>query len=106
VLEKLVGDYEETGDMVIRLLALEGRHAAIGKVMEFGRAEHRRWVAGAFEKQLGKLKAKGRERAVDALVVATDVYVWKLLRRDMQRGAAETKATIRSMIDAVISQFN
>jgi hypothetical protein len=105
VLEKLVGDYEETGDMVIRLLALEGRHAAIGKVMEFGRAEHRRWVAGAFEKQLGKLKAKGRERAVDALVVVTDVYVWKLMRRDIGRGVGEAKAMIGSMIDAVMAQF-
>src|SRR4051812_39427567 len=41
----LVADYERTGDAVIRLLALEPRPPAIKETLEFGRGEHRRWVA-------------------------------------------------------------
>src|SRR5262249_4979841 len=34
VVENLLGDYEQTGDAVIRLLALEGRHAAVVPVLK------------------------------------------------------------------------
>lgn len=102
VVESLMGDYERTGDGVIRLLSLEGRYPAIQVVMEFGRGEHRRWVAKAFSQTLGMIGGKGRERALDLLVIATDVYTWKLLRRDMGRSVAEATATVRSMIEAMI----
>jgi AcrR family transcriptional regulator len=106
IVEKVVGDYEQTGDTVIRLLALEGRHAAIKDVMDFGRSEHRRWVAGAFANQLGKLTPKVRDRALDALVIATDVYAWKILRRDLGRSAAEATVAMRSMIEATIGKIS
>ena len=103
---KVVGDYEQTGDTVIRLLALEGRLPAIREVLEFGRGEHRRWVAGAFTSELAKLTGKSRERALDALVIATDVYTWKILRRDLGRSVAEATTAMRSMIEAIIEQFS
>src|SRR5512135_740387 len=81
----VIDDYEQTGDAVIRLLALEPRHPALGAFIEFGRAEHRKWVSEVFAELLDALAAGARKRALDALVVTTDVYVWKLLRRDMAR---------------------
>jgi AcrR family transcriptional regulator len=99
----LVADYERTGDAVVRLLALEPRHPAIKETLGFGRGEHRRCVSEAFAGVLGTLDAAARERALDALVIATDVYAWKLLRRDMGRGRDATAATIESMIRAVLA---
>jgi AcrR family transcriptional regulator len=99
----LVVDYERTGDAVMRLLALEPRHPAIKETLDFGRSEHRRWVAEAFANELGTLDANARKRVLDALVIATDVYAWKLLRRDMGRGRDATAATIESMIRAVLA---
>jgi len=106
IVDKLLKDYELTGDSVIRLLALESRHAALKEVLDFGRSEHRRWVSGAFEESLGTLDEEQRERSLDALIIATDVYSWKLLRRDMKRSLESTAKAMRSLIEATITQFN
>jgi AcrR family transcriptional regulator len=99
----LIEDYEHTGDAVIRLLALEPRQPALEPVLALGRAEHRRWVAAVFADTLGTIRGAARQRVLDALVVATDVYVWKLLRRDMGRSAAATAATVRQLVDAALA---
>ena len=66
LVENLIADYEQVGDAVIRLLALEPRHAALKELLDFGRGEHRNWVSGTFSEPLGKLDADVRERALDA----------------------------------------
>jgi AcrR family transcriptional regulator len=100
----LIADYEETGDAVLRLLALEPRHPCLGEFLDFGRNEHRRWVSAAFAESFGALDAPARERAIDALVVVTDVYAWKLLRRDMGRSAAATTAAMRTLVRAALAE--
>jgi AcrR family transcriptional regulator len=88
-------DYELVGDMVIRLLALEVRYVAMAEVLKFGRAEHRAWVQRAF----GPLLSENPEQAaVDALVLLTDVYTWKLLRRDLGRSVAEYRSLLVDLI--------
>jgi AcrR family transcriptional regulator len=99
----LVADYERTGDAIMRLLSLEPRHPAIRETLDFGRSEHRRWVSEALANELGTLDAAARKRVLDALVIATDVYAWKLLRRDMGRTRDATAATIESMIRALLA---
>jgi AcrR family transcriptional regulator len=104
--DNLVKDYEAVGDGVIRLLALEPRYAVIQEVFDFGRSEHRQWVSTAFAEPLSRLDAKTRERAIDALVIATGVFTWKLLRREMARSVAATSETMRTMIESIISGFS
>jgi AcrR family transcriptional regulator len=105
LVENLLADYEQTGDAVIRLLALEPRHPALKAALDFGRSEHRRWVSGVFAEPLGKLVATGRRRALDALVVATDVYTWKLLRRDMARSVTAATTTVVRLVHATLAEF-
>jgi AcrR family transcriptional regulator len=105
VVANLVKDYEHTGDAVIRLLALEARHSAVRSVVEFGRREHRRWVAAAFAEALGGRPFPARRRGLDALVITTDVYVWKLLRRDMRKGLAATTTTMAALVRAALVQL-
>ncbi|MDB5292416.1 MAG: transcriptional regulator, TetR family, partial [Phycisphaerales bacterium] len=102
----VIADYEKTGDAVIRLLALEPRHPALKEVLDIGRGEHRDWVASAFSQMLGALPAAARERALDALITVTDVYVWKLLRRDMGRSVPAATAVLKRLIHAAISEFS
>jgi AcrR family transcriptional regulator len=104
--ENLFEDYEETGDTVIRLLALEPRHPALKEFLDLGRSEHRQWAASAFAAPLGSLDAAARKSALDALVIATDVYTWKLLRRDMGRSVAASTATIKRLIQGAIDEFS
>lgn len=102
----LLTDYEQSGDGVIRLLALESRHDALKDVLNFGRSEHRTWVAAAFADPLARMSKAEREQTLDALVIATDVYTWKILRRDLQRSIVVTARTIKQLIQAAIPGYS
>ena len=78
----LVDDYERNGDANIRMLAVEERVPEVQPFMADGRAGHQAWVEQMFPAALAGLRGKARARRIAQLVVVTDVYAWKLLRRD------------------------
>lgn len=98
----LIEDYEQHGDIVMRVLAQEDRFPACRAVTDFGRAQHRKWIAKAFDPWVAKLPAARRQQAEDALVVAGDLYVWKLVRRDMRRPISEYRDIMETMLAAAI----
>jgi AcrR family transcriptional regulator len=73
----IVEHYELRGDAVLLRLAQESEDKQVGVVTERGRRLHRRWVEEVFSPYAGP-----DDPVTDLLVVATDVYTWKLLRRD------------------------
>jgi AcrR family transcriptional regulator len=101
-LDAIVEDYEAIGDLIIRVLAQEDRYAPLRAVSDIGRAFHRAWVGEIFAPWLRRLPEPDRRSAHDALVVATDIYVWKLVRRDMNRSRAELRAIMARMIAAAL----
>ena len=92
----LVGDYERMGDANVRW-ATSGLDALI-EPMDMARANHQGWLVEVFGDQIPQ-RGKARQRAVNALHAATDVYTWKLLRRDLRLSRAETEKT---MVDLVV----
>ena len=96
----LFDHYERRGPSVLRLLAQETITGAPD--LSAGRHEHRRWIQEVFGPQLRQRPLGARESLVDQLVVATDVYMWKLLcvDRGLERGQAE--ARVRKMIKALL----
>jgi AcrR family transcriptional regulator len=99
----IVDHYELRGDGVILMLAQERDNAAIAKVTEHGRGLHRDWVRDVFAPQLDMSPATEREAIIDLLVVATDVYTWKLLRRDRDHSRGATEKRIRRLLEAILS---
>jgi AcrR family transcriptional regulator len=97
----VVGDYEPSGDATIRMIALEERVPAVRPFLARGRAGHRAWVEEAFAAQLPPVGDPGREQAVSLHVVATDIYTWKLLRRDMGLSREQTVEAMRAMVAAL-----
>jgi AcrR family transcriptional regulator len=95
----LVEHYEQFGDLAIRNLA----ENADRELIETGRVGHRQWVQRQFAPQLAKLDAKDRRLLIDQLVCACDVYVWKLLRRDMGRSRPESESTIYATVKAIVN---
>jgi AcrR family transcriptional regulator len=93
--------YERRGDAVLVMLAQEHADAATREVTDSGRAFHRSWVEEVFAPLLPAEPA-AREEAVDLLVVATDVYTWKLLRRDRGLGTAMVERRVRALVRAVL----
>jgi AcrR family transcriptional regulator len=97
----LVADYERTGNMIVRGIALEERIPALQPTLDRGREEHRKWVQRTFPAALFGRRGAARERRLDLLVCATDVFTWKLLRRDRGLGQAQTMAAIRELVEAL-----
>lgn len=95
----LVAHYEAEGRLVLNLLAHEaGGHPMAVYAVTAGRAEHRSWVERSFGPRLTDPEAE----TIDALVAATDIYVWKLLRRDLGRSAEATEAVVARMVRAIL----
>jgi AcrR family transcriptional regulator len=88
-LKTLIAHYEAVGDMVVRFLAQEERHSALRPLLAHGRREHRAWVAERFASTQGCQNKIERERQITRLIVATDIYTWKLLRRDFGKSQDE-----------------
>jgi AcrR family transcriptional regulator len=97
----LVDDYERNGDANLRMLAVEPRVPAVRPFMDRGRAGHQAWVERVFAAALTGLRGKARERRIAQLVVATDVYAWKLMRRDRRLTRDQTIAAMREMVLAL-----
>ncbi len=100
-LRVLVDHYELRGDFVLRMLGREHDDPRMAKVVGPGRRLHREWVASVFGPFLPS-RGAARAEALDLLVVATDVYVWTLLRRDRGLSRAETQARMHRLVDAVL----
>jgi AcrR family transcriptional regulator len=94
----LYDSYEFQGDAALRLLAEEDRIPAIREMTDAGRAWHRAWVERTFAPSLAGTRGDRRERRIVALVVATDILVWKLLRREMGLDRATAERIVIEMI--------
>ena len=99
--DTLLSHYERDGDAVLRTLALEDKMEAARAITAKGREEHRRWCARVFAPFLPAPDAREYDLRLDAFFAATDIYLWKLLRRDFGRTIGETKRTLRSLIDGL-----
>ena len=96
----LYDSYEDGGDAALRLLAQEDRIPAVRAMTDDGRAWHRAWVERTFAPLLDGLSGARRERRLVALVVATDLLVWKLLRREMGLDRAAAERIVIDMVTA------
>jgi AcrR family transcriptional regulator len=91
--------YEAHGDAILRMIAQEDRVQAIKDMTDLGREYHRDWTRRVFAPLLEELpRGPRRERRLNGLVAATDVFVWRLLRRDMKLSRREAERTVASVI--------
>jgi AcrR family transcriptional regulator len=94
--QKVVRHYEQRGDFVLRMLDQESVDERLAAQVAAGRRLHRRWVRTVFAPQLAA--ADDAKALEDLLVVATDVYTWKLLRRDAGLSRVRTEERMHTMI--------
>jgi AcrR family transcriptional regulator len=92
----LFDHYEDMGDFVIRNLADEEAQPDLQVWLAMGRQAHRESVERQFAPQLAR--RTDHDLVLEALVVACDVYTWKLLRRDAGKGRDDAEASVRFMV--------
>jgi hypothetical protein len=98
----LLDHYEEYGDRVLRLLALEDRSPAAAAVVAEGRLLHRAWCERILAPALAGLGDEPRARRLAELVAVTDVYTWKLLRRDAGLSRDDVELALRELLDPLM----
>lgn len=99
----LVEHYEVWGERSLRFLAQEERVPAVKRVTDAGRALHHQWVGDVFAERLASTRGPARARLRAQLVAATDVYVWKIMRRDLGLDARATERAIRELVAAILA---
>lgn len=94
--------YEKIGDLVIHALAHEHRSPEFQKSLDVGREFHKGWVSDAFDVHIKRRPPNERAALFHALLTATDIYIWKVLRRDevlsFDASVASVVITLRSLI--------
>ena len=100
-IEILFDRYEAHGTAVLRMLSQEDRIPAIAQMTDAGRVYHREWAARTFASLLRGLRGASRERRLAAIVVATDLLVWKLLRQNMQLDRENAEQIVAAMIQSL-----
>jgi AcrR family transcriptional regulator len=98
----LMGHYENWGEGVLCMLGAEAHVPLMHHITDRRRDVHREWVTHAFEPQLARLDRRSRARRIAQLTALCDVYMWKLLRRDMGLTRSEVEVSLVEMIERLL----
>jgi AcrR family transcriptional regulator len=98
IVDVLVDHYERFADRLLRTLAQEESQPALRILTNLGREYHVDWCETAFSPALEGMRGAARKRRAAQLSAITDVYFWKLLRRDRGLGVAEAKLAILELL--------
>ena len=94
----VIDSYERFGANRLRVLAQEDRIPLVAHDVAIGRELHWSWVRRTFAPLIAPLTGAARNRRIAALVALTDVYMWKLLRRDLGLTRADTERVLVELI--------
>ncbi|OHV36108.1 TetR family transcriptional regulator [Pseudofrankia sp. EUN1h] len=101
--EVLVEQYERFGDLNVHWAMSAERLGRLAGLLDDARAAHQRWLEETFAASLPATPA-ARRQTVNALHAATDVYTWKLLRRDLALSRPETIRTMTALVRGVLDR--
>ncbi len=95
----LMAHYESESALILNLLEQANKGETFAKTAaERGQIYHRKWVEHCFSPLVGN----AQQETIDALVAATDIYLYKLLRLEMKRSIKATKAVINRLVRGIL----
>jgi AcrR family transcriptional regulator len=90
-------------DAVVRVMGHEHRGSLVKRTVDHGHEVHEEWVLRTFEPQLARLEPNARERRMAQLVAVCDVYMWKILRRDLGLSVEHVEAALVELIERLLA---
>lgn len=105
IIHCLLTDYEIHGDAMIRTLASEEQLEVAKCVLETGREQHREWCKKMFAPYLPAKTDALYEQELLAFIAATELYLWKLLRRDLKHSFSDTRRTFMRLVTALTNSM-
>jgi AcrR family transcriptional regulator len=101
----LVGEYERFGDAGARWAVASERLGALAPMLDAARTSHQAWLERIFSDRLPAATG-ARRHVIHALHVATDVYTWKLLRRDLRLSRETVERVMLDLINGVLDSVS
>jgi AcrR family transcriptional regulator len=101
----LLNEYEEMGNGVMRTIAVEDEMSFARKLLIRGRKEHRAWCARVFGPFLPEAGHRDYEIQLAALIAVTEIYLWKLLRKDLGHNREDTARIFQLMTSGIIEKI-
>jgi AcrR family transcriptional regulator len=90
-------------DAVVRVFGQDKRDSLVRRAVDSGHEVHEDWVLRTFEPQLAILDPQTRRRRLAQLVAVCDVYMWKILRRDLGLDVPRTEEALVELIERLLS---
>lgn len=100
-IDNVLEHYEAEGTLMLRIVSEEAQSSFAADRATEGRDYHRGWVLRTFEPLLAP-DENVRERQLDALLVATDLFTWRLLRLDHDRSLKHTRQVMLDLVRAAL----
>lgn len=104
-LAALIEEYEEMGDAVVRTIRAEDELPFAAMLLERGRQEHRKWCARVFAPYLPDPCEERYGLQLSAFIAATEIYLWKLLRRDLGHTREEVLEIFTTVVKGIINRI-
>ena len=98
VVRVLYDNYDDQGEIGLRMIAQEDRIAVVHTYLDQGRRWQRAWVAEVLRPMLDAAPSAARADLHEALIVALDIYTWRLLRLDIGHPTEDARRIVVGMI--------
>lgn len=101
MLNILLASYESMGEAAMRTINLEPEMEIAQKIGETGRKKHREWCARMFDPFLPEPDSPQYEIDLTAFIASTEIYLWKLMRKDLKMSEEQTFSVFKKMIEGL-----
>ena len=98
IIDSIYEHYEHEGDAVIRMLGIENEMNLAAEFVKGGRKDHAAWCERVFAPYLPEEGDPRRQEKIAAFYLATDIYQWKVLRRDFRYSVEHSKAIAKTIL--------
>ena len=106
IVRVLYDNYDDQGEIGLRMIAQEDRIPAIRVDTDAGRLWQRRWIGEVFAPFLTAAPPRARADLHDALIVSCDILTWKLLRLEMGRSTGDARRIVHAMITGITGSMS
>lgn len=104
ILSALLEEYEHMGDALIRTLTVEYEYPSTRQLLKKARMVHREWCIKVFEPFLPSESSDSYEKILSAYIAGTEFYLWKLLRRDLNKSAEECRQVFLFTLESLAAK--
>jgi AcrR family transcriptional regulator len=101
----LVREYERIGDAGARWAVASERLGSLAAMLDTARVGHQAWLERIVSDRLPAAPG-ARLHAIHALHAATDVYTWKLLRRDLRLSRETVERVMLDLANGVLDRLS